>query len=128
MFSSACGSGVFGGCGGTFKTDGAGRAATSHSLGSSPRWRCLRSSSSTVSAPCRELIQRFHRQFLDKVVLERAGVNIDIVVDLPVIMQLKAAAGEYIDKVVGVLRKLLKEFPFFYVLVLNSWKSWTLLL
>ena len=41
-------------------------------------------------------------QFLDKVVLERAGVNIDKVVDVPVIMQLSAAAGEYIDKVVGV--------------------------
>ena len=36
------------------------RAATSNSQGSSPRWRFLRSSSSTVSAPCRELIQRFH--------------------------------------------------------------------
>ena len=41
-------------------------------------------------------------QFLDKVVLERAGVNIDKVVDVLVIMQLQAAAGEYIDKVVGV--------------------------
>ena len=41
-------------------------------------------------------------QFLDKVVLESVGVNIDKVVDVLVIMQLQAAAGEYIDKVVGV--------------------------
>ena len=41
-------------------------------------------------------------QFLDQVVLELAGVNIDKVVDVLVIMQLQAAAGEYIDKVVGV--------------------------
>ena len=41
-------------------------------------------------------------QFLDKVVLERAGVNMDKVVDVPVIMQLQAAARDYIDMVVGV--------------------------
>ena len=43
-----------------FKCGGARRAATSHSQGTSPLWSCLRSSSSTVCAPCRELIQRFH--------------------------------------------------------------------
>ena len=41
-------------------------------------------------------------QFPDKVVRGAAGVNIDKVVDVPVIMQLQAAAGEYIDIVVGV--------------------------